>query len=788
MLAKGNETMKYSRLLNEIVLQEAYMLLTEISLQNLGFPQEIINQILAIPSQSVQPRKSEDPESPEDKGLSPNDFKKYVDWIGTSIKNLPMGYTQVSTAFTHAIYELSLQIGKLVSHITADMQQEYEKIPVDNRRKLDQILDSYQGKFPVGFTEAKQIASQMRVIELLKFRENLSSFFNSFLPKLDINLPEMRDKLLDQVNETISSFFIALDQLEIFRESDQAIIANGGVLFFRNELENYEAVEEEEEDRTEVKSLLDLSDYLLSKTTAYRKELEDPNKILKVRGMPKGYFWYDTGTTYCQIEAKRMGHCGSDHRGRLFSLRKNKGEGSISTPHVTISYNQDTGTVFQVKGAGNAAPIEKYWDMVVSFFKAAGVKRSAEQGEHSSDPDSFIDMNDYLKSKLPEVKFTDPLDEFMEELQEIAQRINNRLNGVDKPDAIQFVESSVDKESDSAYISTEFAYHFSVPTEALNGLAPFQLQSQMEDQLSNVLIDQVYEVFKQYDYDLYQQTTTTVQLSTFKKGDDKTIFRAILINVLGFDSDSVQGQELAVSMEKARDYQSANIDLIGDELLIRYFEEAVESLYEQGILKLPEGFENSVQELIEKMAKNPHVVVSQNGKVASLVQTRSDDYSYRYDFDSYFNDTSHDPSNPYYNRMHRFTREITEWVKNNIGTIVQNYLKEASDSVELQGELFKSGMMPFDEEVLIQNAKLVVSKGESNSIPYYDLDITFITNGKDPKQIVDMASALLFLSDNYGNFVEYMDEITNNKIEDFKSRLSRGAIKGLDPLGGLSRT
>jgi hypothetical protein len=33
-----------------------------------------------------------------------------------------------------------------------------------------------------------------------------------------------------------------------------------------------------------------------------------------------------------------------------------------------------------------------------------------------------------------------------------------------------------------------------------------------------------------------------------------------------------------------------------------------------------------------------------------------------------------------------------------------------------------------------------------------------------------------------------MDEITNNKIEDFKSRLSRGAIKGLDPLGGLSRT
>ena len=54
----------------------------------------------------------------------------------------------------------------------------------------------------------------------------------------------------------------------------------------------------------------------------YQNEKEDEDKI--VIKYDKGLFWYDIGEGSCSIEAERMGHCGDDARGRLYSWRSKR--------------------------------------------------------------------------------------------------------------------------------------------------------------------------------------------------------------------------------------------------------------------------------------------------------------------------------------------------------------------------------------------------------------------------------------------------------------------------------
>jgi hypothetical protein len=93
-------------------------------------------------------------------------------------------------------------------------------------------------------------------------------------------------------------------------------------------------------------------DYARKRCDYYLEEVEDPDQIIHT--FEDGSFWYDLQTSQCDIEAVKMGHCGSDGRGELYSLRRKKGKG-LSKPYVTISYNESSKTISHQNHFGNTS-------------------------------------------------------------------------------------------------------------------------------------------------------------------------------------------------------------------------------------------------------------------------------------------------------------------------------------------------------------------------------------------------------------------------------------------------
>jgi hypothetical protein len=82
-----------------------------------------------------------------------------------------------------------------------------------------------------------------------------------------------------------------------------------------------------------------------------------------------GWNWIDVGSCSDDVEAAEMQHCGTDNRGTLVSLRD-----SQNAAHVTMTYNKEDNTVYQIKGKQNTVPAGKYWPAITSFFKSTGAK------------------------------------------------------------------------------------------------------------------------------------------------------------------------------------------------------------------------------------------------------------------------------------------------------------------------------------------------------------------------------------------------------------------------------
>jgi len=76
-----------------------------------------------------------------------------------------------------------------------------------------------------------------------------------------------------------------------------------------------------------------------------------------------GWAWVDLKKSACAIEADKMGHCGTDKRGDLISLRDKNNE-----PHVTMTWNKSNNEILQIKGKENNLPVEKYWPYIKKWF------------------------------------------------------------------------------------------------------------------------------------------------------------------------------------------------------------------------------------------------------------------------------------------------------------------------------------------------------------------------------------------------------------------------------------
>ena len=174
----------------------------------------------------------------------------------------------------------------------------------------------------------------------------------------------------------------------------------------------------------------------------FQQNQEDPDYILHT--FEDGSYWYDLQTSNCDVEGARMGHCGRDGRGVLYSLRKRDKGKKESKSYVTISYNHHDNTIYQIKGRSNTCPPEEMWPHIEWFIEEMGATKLEEAGEYSSEEDEFQVMGRHLADATG-IEFAGSIEEKVNELRDECQEIANTFEN-NYPDGVSRSGLDVDAE------------------------------------------------------------------------------------------------------------------------------------------------------------------------------------------------------------------------------------------------------------------------------------------------------------------------------------------------------
>ena len=198
----------------------------------------------------------------------------------------------------------------------------------------------------------------------------------------------------------------------------------------------------------------------------------------KVHTFDDTSYWYDLKTDSCPIEADRMGHCGGDGRATtLYSLRYKNKKQQKSSSYVTVAYNPDTDSIYQIKGKFNNAPDKKYYEHIAWLIKALGNPHVFETGEHSDDTEGFEKMSTWLKKNTDAV-IEEPTNAW-EEMQELITATVNAYND-------EYFYSKIFAEMAEEDVADEPSYYF----KGYVGV-PIELE-ELSEEGRQKLIDQKY--------------------------------------------------------------------------------------------------------------------------------------------------------------------------------------------------------------------------------------------------------------------------------------------------------
>ena len=210
----------------------------------------------------------------------------------------------------------------------------------------------------------------------------------------------------------------------------------------------------------------------------------------------KGFFWYNIGDSACEIEAERMGHCGDDERGILFSLREKRKNQRISESHVTLTYSEFNDTVYQIKGKGNCFPEPKYGPYIVDFLKQFNVANILENGDHSSC--DFSEFIQYLERKYPEGNYEDPE-------QKVQTAIDAINNGNYNTEFLTFFADDMGYDMDEPMLRIDANVGFTVELDFLENLDADRLDfiEELWDDDFEVIKEAIIDQCDFEDYDTY---------------------------------------------------------------------------------------------------------------------------------------------------------------------------------------------------------------------------------------------------------------------------------------------
>lgn len=706
------------------ILTETLRVLNEIKLENLGFPQEIIDSIRTIPAKEVREE------------LKPIEFENYVGWIGQLLKS-PSGYLPYSDYLN--MYREEIKKFVLIAPIKSPDNEKFDDIP-------EEMLSKIVG----GITDALAVPHST-FMSLLKVRKLVVSYANKFLPKYGVNLPEQQKEIMfEKLDFMIQAFMNDLKQGFVFTSLDRLILQDYRYFTTKFEKEEFGSIDSV---RREADRILE--------------QMEDDSKVMNVPGMPKDFYWYNIGLSSCSIESERMGHCGRDGDGILFSLRRKSGRELTSESHVTVSYDENTATVLQIKGKGNAVPLQKYWPMVAAFFKYVGVENNKENGRYSaSGTDAFGEMNEYLENETGV-----PADNAFAEIVKDAQ---DRVRRLENPDFVRRYEGTTadvklrQPDRNTLTFLGEISTSFSIVAGSY-GNSSFM---EMSDYVGTYLNDVIEQIQRNENYDLYRNTNieTKVFIGEKEGKGEQLVFNTTFEYTLG-DEDGDEGYWYTQVSEYylATKYLFENSDYLDEA------KKAFEGLFEEDYLQKDEGIELSIEQLQAKMSKNPHVILNKNASnvTVKIVQTRADGYAFRYDFDEYYD--SLPSSRKAAQSPEQVASAVMEQIKSTSDDIIKDFLSASEQLISNQLDLFRTGgpvdisaVLPFIKTNLI---RIMVDEG-------YTLELSFVMDkAVSVEEIAQVTAITEFLSENYSYFVQYLDKVTDELLQRALRALEKQALK-----------
>jgi hypothetical protein len=706
------------------ILTETLRVLNEIKLENLGFPQEIIDSIRTIPAKEVREE------------LKPIEFENYVGWIGQLLKS-PSGYLPGADYLN--MYREEIKKFVLIVPIKSPDNEKFDNIP-------EEMLSKVVGEI----TDALAV-THSTFMSLLKVRKLVVSYANKFLPKYGVNLPEQQKEIMfEKLDFMIQAFMNDLKQGFVFTSLDTLILKDYRYFTTKFEKEQFGSIGQM---RREADRILE--------------QMEDDSKVMNVPGMPKDFYWYNIGLSSCSIESERMGHCGRDRGGILFSLRRKSGRELTSESHVTVSYNENTATVLQIKGKGNAVPLQKYWPMVAAFFKYVGAENNKENGRYSaSGTDAFQEMNEYLEAETgvpSENAFA-----------EVVKYAKERVRLLENPDYVPRYEGLTadvklrQPDRNTLTFIGEISTSFSIVAGSY-GNSSFMEMSDYADGELNEVIEQIQ---RGENYDLYQNTHIETEVFIGDKQDkrEQLVFKTTFEYTLG-DEDGDEGYWNT----QVADYHLATKYLFGHSDYLDKAIEVLEGLYENDYLKQDEGFQPSIEQLEAKMNKNPHVILNKNASnvKVEIVQTRADGYAFRYDFDEYYD--SLPPSRRGAQSPEQVASAVMERIKSTSDDIIKDFLSASEQLISNQLDLFRTGepvdisaVLPFIKTNLV---RIMADEG-------YTLKLSFVMDkAVSAEEIAQVTAITEFLSENYSYFVQHLDKVTDELLQRALRALEKQALK-----------
>ena len=225
-----------------------------------------------------------------------------------------------------------------------------------------------------------------------------------------------------------------------------------------------------------------------------------------------GYYWINLGEGACELEGKRMGHCGRDDRGNLVSLRTRPKGSKASKSHVTLTYNEYEDTLYQIKGRENNAPDSEYWPYIKDFIDRFGVDEVKEDGEHSSD--DFSPLLEFIK-----LNTNAAVDTERAELEDLADHINN---GQEDTDYINFSADMDEYDLDAFAVRLNAYIQFKVQIQNI----PASAVEDEEDEILRVLedddfLERISEISYMEDF-IEEPMNTSVNAAVTRHGKNVT--------------------------------------------------------------------------------------------------------------------------------------------------------------------------------------------------------------------------------------------------------------------------